>query len=193
MQFAHARFKPAPRRMTAALASVLALSAWTFPSAVNGQVPGATSKPSVSAPPQRKLPFNISDMRGKGDITGSTLAGAASKKMFTVLEIHGSDPEIIKTAENILLEMYHSGRTRVGLVIADGKSNEWNIWAGGDLYNYYTKADSSNTNRTSFLIVDQMTKAYDTITAPAWKAAQEAAAKKPTGAAAVEAGPANKR
>jgi hypothetical protein len=138
-----------------------------------GQKPSGDKKekeaPKTTKP--RELPFKVSDMRGKGEINGGAVAGGASKKMFTILEIHGDDTAVRKNAEDALLDLYNSGRTRIGMVIADGNPKEWDIWAGGIIFSTLNNVDASS--KTNYHTVDELAAAYDKVTAPAWKAAQE--------------------
>ncbi len=106
-----------------------------------------------------QLPFKILDVRGKGEAYAIALANSASQKGFAVLLIRGDDPDRRRNAEASILSAYESGRRKnVGLVIGDGNSNLWEIYAKG-IRDEFSKVDAGLKTRA--VITESLVDNYD--------------------------------
>ena len=114
--------------------------------------------------PASRLPFKVFDYRGEGVPTALALAGGASKKAYIVLLVGGSDPALIKNAEQAVLEVFRSGRERVVLIIGDGDSKLWSVSADGLPYSSLDEAEA--VPRTKAATVETMIEAYDKYVVP---------------------------
>jgi hypothetical protein len=91
-------------------------------------------------------PFKTIDRRGKGEAYANSFAAGGTSFRLVILLVHGDDPATLKNAKEVMNQVFQSGRHRVSLVIGDGKSQIWDIFAHGHHAKSVDADDSSGAS-----------------------------------------------